>query len=481
MKRTALALTLILVLVFSTVILTLFLHSVAQTNTAVTIKPDGSIEGTSQIQRQGNTAKLVENYWSTKTPLPQTAGGLSAAVVNGKIHVIGGSVHYVYDPVTDDWTTKEPMPTGRQYFGIAVYQNKIYTIGGGLWDQDIGWITSNVTEVYDPMTDSWENKTPMPTSRMSLSANEVDGKIYLMGGRTGGPSSIVALNEVYDIATDSWTTKRSMHYPVDAYASAVVDGKIYVIGGFEGLYHGVPVGYTQIYDPVTDSWSLGASLPEIVQHAAAGATTGSLAPKRIYVIGGGPDMRAFNYTQVYNPENDSWTLGAEMPTARGWLAVAVVNDLIYAIGGAPYVMASFMTTNEQYVPFGFGTSGQSNGDATSTITLISPENKTYYSASIPLEFSSKEPLSWMCYRLDREGITEIIGNTTITGLSLGSHNLTVYAKNNAGNALASQPVYFTIQETEPIYSTIVLAAAVSIAVAIAGAGLLFYFKKSRVN
>lgn len=61
MKRTALALTLILVLVFSTVILTLFLHSVAQTNTAVTIKPDGSIEGTSQIQRQGNTYTLTGN------------------------------------------------------------------------------------------------------------------------------------------------------------------------------------------------------------------------------------------------------------------------------------------------------------------------------------------------------------------------------------------------------------------------------------
>ena len=426
-----------------------------------------------------SSAETFENSWSTKMPLPQVEGGVRAAVVDGKIHVIGGSVHYVYDPARNDWIAKKSMPTARAYFGIAVCQNRIYTIGGGLWDPDIGWITSNVTEVYDPVTDSWETKTAMLTSRMSLSANEVDGKIYLFGGMTGGPSSIVALNEVYDVANDTWTAKKPIHYPVDSYASAVVDGKIYVIGGFEGFYHGVPVDFNQIYDPVTDRWSLGAPLPDIVRNAAAGATTGTLAPKRIYVIGGGSDMGATNFTRVYDPENNSWTMGAQMPTIRGWLTVAVVNDLLYAIGGSPYLMASFMATNEQYVPFGYGTPDPSNDGATPEITLISPENKTYYSASIPLEFSSNEPLSWMCYRLDNEGITEIVGNTTITGLSLGSHNLTVYATNEADNTGASQMIRFTIEETEPVVSPVVLVAAVSIAVIVAGAGLLVYFKKRK--
>jgi len=128
-----------------------------------------------------------------------------------------------------------------------------------------------------------------------------------------------------------------------------------VIGGFEGLYHGVPVGYTQIYDPLTDSWSLGASLPEIVRSAAAGATTGISAPKRIYVVGGEQDMVACNYTQIYNIDNDSWMLGAQMPTARSSLSVAVVNDVLYAIGGSLGPMTPFMTTVEQYLPFGYST------------------------------------------------------------------------------------------------------------------------------
>jgi len=143
----------------------------------------------------------------------------------------------------------------------------------------------------------------------------------LIAGETGGPSSIVALNEVYDVANDSWTTKKPIHYPVDSYASAVVDGKIYVISGFEGLYHGTLVDYTQIYDPTTDSWSMGASLPESLRDGAAGATTGTLAPKRIYVIGGGPEMVALNFTQVYDPENDSWTMALRCRLlGGGWLS-----------------------------------------------------------------------------------------------------------------------------------------------------------------
>ena len=54
-----------------------------------------------------SSLEVVENSWSTKEPLPQT-GGSRAAVVNGKIYAISGSVHYVYDLATDDWTSVLP-------------------------------------------------------------------------------------------------------------------------------------------------------------------------------------------------------------------------------------------------------------------------------------------------------------------------------------------------------------------------------------
>lgn len=61
-------------------------------------------------------------------------------------------------------------------------------------------------------------------------------------------------------------------------------------------------------------------------------------------------------TQVYDPENDTWTLGEPMPTARLGLTVAVANDQIYAIAGTALMAFSpRLKANERYTPFGYGT------------------------------------------------------------------------------------------------------------------------------
>jgi hypothetical protein len=62
MKKTALALTLISAILLSAVAGTQFINSTsAQTYTTITFKPDGSIEGTDKIQRQGNVYTLTDN------------------------------------------------------------------------------------------------------------------------------------------------------------------------------------------------------------------------------------------------------------------------------------------------------------------------------------------------------------------------------------------------------------------------------------
>ena len=87
----------------------------------------------------------------------------------------------------------------------------------------------------------------------------------------------------------------------------------------------------------------------------------------------------------------------------------------------------------------------------------------------------------MRYKLDNETVAEISGNTTITGLSLGSHSLTVYATDDAGNTGASQTIHFTIAEEpepEPFPTVPVVAASIA-TVVLVGAGLLVYFKKRK--
>jgi N-acetylneuraminic acid mutarotase len=79
---------------------------------------------TSSIAILGKPAACTqakENSWVTKAPIPQAIPVGKAAVVDGKIYVIGGLANYQYDPATDNWTTRKPMPTARTSFGIAVY------------------------------------------------------------------------------------------------------------------------------------------------------------------------------------------------------------------------------------------------------------------------------------------------------------------------------------------------------------------------
>jgi N-acetylneuraminic acid mutarotase len=446
MQKTATALTLIMALLFSAV---------------------AGVLGTSTAPE--------ENSWTTKTPMPDGITIVRAAAVNGKIYVMTGSLNYEYDTATDNWTAKKPIPTTRlpASFAIAACQDKIYVIGGNSGPSGYtNYLSTN--EVYDPSTDSWETKEPMPTAREWMDANVVDGKIYVIGGVADSFSSMLTpVNEVYDPATDSWTTLQPAPIAIDSYASAVLNNKIYVMGG---LSHNDTYGWqaNQIYNAENDVWSLGATLPNATRFAAAGATTGMLAPKKIYVIGGGL-TKASNAVNVYDPAFDNWTSGAPIPTGRIAPAATVVNDVLYVFGGAVSYQGTFPVGAyleagivEAYTPFGYGI----------VPSIVSPEtNKTYVESEVPLTFTLLKLASWLGYSLDGQDNVTVTGNTTLTGLANGFHNVTVYVKDPLQNEVASETMYFTVET--PFLTVLVIAVVGVSAVAIIGIGLLVYFRKRK--
>jgi len=392
-------------------------------------------------------ATQEESSWTSMTPMPTARGELGVAVANGKIYAIGGlsddlpvNNNEEYNPVTNQWTEKMPMPTARSGVAIAVYNNKIYVIGGTVGN---GYIGNN--EVYDPATNTWETKASMPTPRTDLTASIVNDKIYLIGGKKYSSTSPyfneTNVNEVYDPANDSWSTKTPIPTAVYGYASAVINGKIYIIGGSKSttlLGSSIFVNSNQVYNPQTDKWSLAANLPDVATYGAAASTQGFMGPSRLYFIGGYFLSIFSGKTQVYNPDNNSWSTGASMPTPRAYLGVAVVNDVLYAIGG--FDGTNWLNANEQYKPVGYGI-------VPPKLQITSPENKTY--SNVTLAFAVNRGTEWIGYSLDNQANVTINGETKLLGLSQGAHSITIYANDSLGNMGSSNTVFFSVDTLAP--------------------------------
>jgi hypothetical protein len=75
---------------------------------------------------------------------------------------------------------------------------------------------------------------------------------------------------------------------------------------------------------------------------------------KIYAIGGLTEGLGNDLSPVeeYDPVTDTWTMTADMPTARSGLATSTVNGKVYAIGGwiGNYPPASAISTVEEYTP-----------------------------------------------------------------------------------------------------------------------------------
>ncbi len=166
--------------------------------------------------------------------MPTRRGALAVAVLDGKIHAIGGAIanveqatHEVYDPLIDLWETRAPMPTPRHHHAAATIDGRIY-VGAGRQTSS-GFINLKAFEVYDPATDSWTASSPVPTGRSGVAAVALGGVFYLFGGE--GPGGTFDQNERFDPATGTWEQLAPMPTARHGLGAAVAGGAIYAVGG----------------------------------------------------------------------------------------------------------------------------------------------------------------------------------------------------------------------------------------------------------
>jgi N-acetylneuraminic acid mutarotase len=296
--------------------------------------------------------------WRTAAPMPTKRTEVAAATLDGKIYVVGGfekpslgnvmnfaitpSVE-AYDPVMDRWTSKAPLPVGLHHVGIGVVGGRLYVIGGYTKSGFTVWNPVATVYAYDPATDNWTERAPMPTARGALSVTEHDGKLYAIGGYDRKANN--AQVEVYDPAQNVWTSGAPMPTPRDHLATATVTGKIYAIGGRIDGDYSRNLAVTERYDPTTDRWTPVSDLP-----TARSGITAAVVDGRIYVFGGEKAVGTFQENEAYDSARDTWQSMAPMPTARHGLGSTVVQGRIYVISGGPSPGGSFSDLNEVFTP-----------------------------------------------------------------------------------------------------------------------------------
>jgi N-acetylneuraminic acid mutarotase len=218
--------------------------------------------------------------WRALAPLPEKRGSAVAVEVGGQFYVIGGAIpepgspevairpsraarsvgtNEAYDPETNKWMPRSPMPTARNHAFAGAVDGKIYVIGGRITSPFIT-VASNLdaVEEYDPVTNTWGgsgSRTPMPTARSGGGWATYGGKIYVAGGEIQTRQLVGAFRalEAYDPATNSWSILQSMPIPRHGVATAVLNGKIHFVSGHV-TSGGAPdanvsTGSHDVYDP----------------------------------------------------------------------------------------------------------------------------------------------------------------------------------------------------------------------------------------
>jgi len=229
---------------------------------------------------------VTNQYWNF---LPQMSGvRIAPGVLGGgdPIIVYGGnegsnstSTAIAYSQSGDSVPTVASMSVARADLGYAADRSGFgYAIGGV---DDNGHALSSA-ERYNQDSDSWSAIASLPTALFHFPA-VFDGTnyIYAFGGWTNtAPATETAAVLRYSVSGNSWTAMAPMPVAVAGSAAALaVDGKIYVVGGVSG---GVTTSAVQVYDPAANTWAIWTPLPEGLSASAMGVD--SLG--RLIVMGG---------------------------------------------------------------------------------------------------------------------------------------------------------------------------------------------------
>lgn len=175
--------------------------------------------------------------WQALPAMPSGRSSHDAAVLDGKLYVVGGwrmagpgtedwhSTTLVCDLAQDqpEWKEIAPLPSPRRALAVAAYAGKLYALGG----MDDSNDTTNVVSIYDPQSNAW-------TSGPKLPGKPMDSFAASAFGTPAGLFATTTTGVIWRLADDgkSWQAVGKLNHPRMSFRLvAGEDGKLYVVGG----------------------------------------------------------------------------------------------------------------------------------------------------------------------------------------------------------------------------------------------------------
>ncbi len=123
----------------------------------------------------------------------------------------------------------------------------------------------------------------------------------------------------------AWTRKANA--PLPPGSACVLNGKIYVMGGTGNSPDYTDQATNEVYDPLKDTWDTPQPMP-----TPRGFLSTAAVNDIVHAIGGGYPV-ARDCVESYNPLTNSWTTKSKMLSPRLGARAVVVDGIIYNIGG----------------------------------------------------------------------------------------------------------------------------------------------------
>lgn len=255
----------------------------------------------------------ASNAWAAKTALPAAANAPGVAAADGAVYLAGGedaggllATMRRYDPASNSWTSLAAMPSSRAGHAFFHINGRLHSVGG-----IVGPVYTDSNVSFDPRTGAWTSRGALPFLNHAMGAAVSRSMAYLIGGSNGATLSSAA---VYNTGGDSWVSVSSAPVASANPTLAAVGGKLYLIGGQSG--GGAALSLNHEYDPSTDAWTPRASMPT-ARHRAGAAVVGG----RVYVVGG-TNGSALSVNEQYDPGTASSFAGLSPNTQYSFKAKA---------------------------------------------------------------------------------------------------------------------------------------------------------------